>query len=64
MTRAVKSVDPEARVQVDLGSRRVRIEGQSTVDQLTRALAAAGYPAAPAEPQTLAASTKGGCCCH
>jgi len=47
VTRAVKAVDPEANVQVDLGTGRVRVEGQSSVEALGRAIAEAGYPAAP-----------------
>jgi len=48
VTRAVKAVDPEANVQVDLGSGRVRVEGRSSADALGKAIADAGYPASPA----------------
>lgn len=63
VTRAVKAVDPQANVQVDLGSKRVRVDGGSSVGELIRALDAAGYPALPAGTQASAAGRKGGCCC-
>lgn len=46
VTRAVKALDPEANVEVDLGSGRVRVEGRSSVEALGKAIAEAGYPAA------------------
>jgi copper chaperone len=46
VTQAVKTVDPEAEVRVDLGSKRVRVESQRPAGELIRALDAAGYPAA------------------
>lgn len=61
VTRAVKSVDPQANVQVDLASKRVRVDGGSSVGELTRALQAAGYPAVPAGTHAPAAARKGGC---
>lgn len=62
VTRAVKSVDPSAGVQVDLPSGRVRIEGRSAAGDLIKALDDAGYPASPA--QGAASSTpRKGCCC-
>jgi copper chaperone len=45
VTEAVKAVDPEAGVHVDLGSKRVRVETERSADELMRALDAAGYPA-------------------
>jgi copper chaperone len=45
VTEAIKAVDPKAEVQVDLGSKRVRVQGQSSAEELIRALDAAGYPA-------------------
>jgi copper chaperone len=47
VTQAVRAVDPEADVQVDLAAKRVRVEGRSTADELIRVLGAAGYPARP-----------------
>jgi len=62
VTRAVKAVDPEANVQVDLGSGRVRVEGGSSVEVLGKAIADAGYPAALAGEQSPATRRSGGCC--
>lgn len=45
VTEAVEAVDPKAQVQVDLASKRVRVEGRSSADALIGALVAAGYPA-------------------
>lgn len=45
VTQALKSVDPQARVEVDLGRRQVRVTTASPLSELTDALADAGYPA-------------------
>lgn len=63
VTRAVKSIDPEAQVQVDLGSKRVRVQGRATQDGLLRALNDAGYPAVPATGPVPSAAPRSGCCC-
>ena len=63
VTRAVKSVDPQANVEVDLAGGRVRVEGGKSADELIRALDAAGYPAARAGTQAPAAAARKGCCC-
>ena len=60
VTQAVKTVDPEAKVQVDLGAKRVSVEGRSSADELIRALDAAGYPAVAAREAAPAAAS--GCC--
>jgi copper chaperone len=62
VTQAVKAVDPEAQVQVDLGSRRVRVEGRSSPDELIRALGEAGYPAVAAREAAPAGAARKGCC--
>jgi len=62
VTRAVKAVDPEANVQVDLGTGKVRVDSRSSADALGKAIAEAGYPASPAGGQAPAAQKKGGCC--
>jgi copper chaperone len=62
VTRAVKAVDPQADVRVDLGSKRVRVEGRSRADELIRALGAAGYPALFADGTAAPAATRKGCC--
>lgn len=45
VTQAVRTVDPEAEVQIDLAAKRVRIQGRSKADELIRVLGAAGYAA-------------------
>lgn len=44
VTKALQSVDPSARVQVDLAKQTVSVESTVERDVLTNALAAAGYP--------------------
>lgn len=61
VTDAVKTLDREAEVQVDLASKRVRVEGRSSASELIAALDAAGYPATHAGA-TPAAATRKGCC--
>jgi copper chaperone len=63
VTRAVKTVDPEANVQVDLGTGRVQVDGRSSADAVGKAIAEAGYPASPAGEQAPAAARKKGGCC-
>jgi copper chaperone len=63
VTRAIKSVDAGADVQVDLGTGRVRVEGRSTPQELTGALGAAGYPAALATGTPQPRAKRSGCCC-
>jgi len=48
VTQAVKSVDPDAAVDVDLPSKRVRVESRSSAGAFARALDEAGYPTTPA----------------
>ena len=62
VTRAVKSVDPDAAVQVDLRNSGVTIDGKGAEDALIRALNAAGYPAAAPGAKPVEARRKG-CCC-
>lgn len=63
VTRAVKTVDPEADVQVDLGTGKVRVDGHGSAEALGKAITEAGYPAALAGGQSAsAARKKGGCC--
>ena len=44
VTQAVKTVDPQAEVDVDLGSHIVRVETSQPREALARALTEAGYP--------------------
>lgn len=48
VTAAVKSVDPTADVRVDLGAKRVEAETAADPSAIIRAIADAGYVAAPA----------------
>jgi copper chaperone len=44
VTQAVKSVDPQAKVEVDLATHKVRVESEEHRDAIAGALAEAGYP--------------------
>jgi copper chaperone len=44
VTEAVQSVDAQAKVQVDLGTKQVKVESQAAREQLVQALVEAGYP--------------------
>lgn len=44
VTKAVKSVDPQAKVEVDLSAHKVRVETQEDREAIAGALADAGYP--------------------
>ena len=46
VTRAVRQVDPQARVEADLAGKTVKIESSQDRAPLARALAEAGYPPA------------------
>ena len=46
VTKAVKLVDPAAQVEVDLGSKKVRVESSGDRDSFVKALTEAGYPTA------------------
>jgi copper chaperone len=45
VTQAVRSVDPQAHLEVDLGRHVVTIESLRPAEEFTRALAEEGYPA-------------------
>ena len=67
---AVNSVDPGAKVQVDLEHGRVHVDGQRSAADLIGALQEAGYQSVVAGAQAPAAATaaapaakKAGCCC-
>jgi copper chaperone len=42
--KAVRAVDAAARVDVDLGKRKVRVESTATPDDIASAISEAGYP--------------------
>jgi copper chaperone len=44
VTQAVKSVDPQAKVEVDLPTHKVRVESEEDREAIAGALADAGYP--------------------
>jgi copper chaperone len=48
LTEAVQAVEPGARVDVDLATKRVTVSGiTAPADRIARAITAAGYPAEP-----------------
>ena len=53
VTRAVQAIEPDARVEVDLGAKLVTVSGVSVpADRIAQAIAAAGYPAEPLSTTT------------
>lgn len=48
VTKTVKSVDPNASVNVDLPSKRVQVDSETSLGAFAKALEEAGYPATPA----------------
>jgi copper chaperone CopZ len=62
VTRAVKALDSQALVDVDLAAKRVRVEGAMDAAEVIRALDAAGYAAGPVTAQPQVARKTGGCC--
>jgi len=45
VTQTLKTLDPDARIEIDLKQRQVRVESACELPELTDALAGAGYPA-------------------
>jgi len=43
ITRAVKALDPAARVEISLEEHRVRVQGKAEKEAVLRAIAEAGY---------------------
>lgn len=48
VTQAVKAVDPNATVNVDLSAKTLSASTSATIEVITAALARAGYPSRPA----------------
>lgn len=48
VTQAIKSVDDEAKVTVDVAKKRVRVDSAHDVAEIAAALTEAGYPPKPA----------------
>lgn len=46
VTKTIQSIDPNARVEVDLSSRRVEVQSDRPREAFLPALEEAGYPAA------------------
>lgn len=44
VTKILKSLDPQATVDVDLGTKRVRVETPQPIEALRQALDQGGYP--------------------
>jgi copper chaperone len=44
VTRSVQSIDSNARVEVDLAAKKVRIDTQASLDAVKSAISEAGYP--------------------
>ncbi|MFN3297046.1 heavy-metal-associated domain-containing protein [Caldimonas sp.] len=45
VTQTLQKLDPQAQVEIDLPSQRVRIETQQPLEAVRQALAEEGYPA-------------------
>jgi copper chaperone CopZ len=45
VTKTVQSVDPQAQVECDLATHKVRVQTDESRDAIAEALAQAGYPA-------------------
>lgn len=44
VTKSVQTVDSNAKVEVDLASKTVRVDSQASLDTVRSAIADAGYP--------------------
>jgi Cu+-exporting ATPase len=44
VTKAVQDIDAEAKVDIDLPSKRVKVDSQANLDRIVQAIDAAGYP--------------------
>jgi Cu+-exporting ATPase len=44
VTKAVQEIDQQARVDIDLPTRKVKIDSSADLDRIAKAIAAAGYP--------------------
>jgi Cu+-exporting ATPase len=44
VTKAVQEIDQQAKVEIDLPSKRVKIDSQADLDRIAQAIDAAGYP--------------------
>lgn len=44
VTQAVQEVDQEAKVDIDLPTKKVKIDSKAELDRIAKAIDAAGYP--------------------
>lgn len=44
VTKSVLAIDPAAKVEVDLATRKVRVDSQAALPAISSAIADAGYP--------------------
>jgi Cu+-exporting ATPase len=44
VTKAVQEIDQQAKVEIDLPTKRVKIDSQADLDRIAQAIDAAGYP--------------------
>lgn len=65
ITKAVKAVDRNARVEIDMHAHRVQVESAAAdAAELAEAIKEAGYTPVPVQPEVAAAkpTQAGGCC--
>lgn len=62
VTRAVKTIDAAAGVEVDLSSGRVRVEGGAAREDVVRAISAAGFEVTVPSAAAEATKRQRGCC--
>jgi copper chaperone len=60
ITQALKDLDPDAEVAVDLGAKHVAVTSLFALDRIEHAIRSAGYT--PRAAETAPGATKGGCC--
>jgi len=64
ITKALKTADKDAQVTIDIGRHLVMVESaQAKRDELSAAIADAGYTPVPVDAATVNATGKGGSCC-
>ncbi len=47
LTKALRAIEPTGRVEVDLGRKRVRVEGAASAETVAQAIRDAGYTPQP-----------------
>ncbi|PZP29625.1 MAG: copper chaperone [Roseateles depolymerans] len=64
ITKALKAVDKDAKVAVDLATHRVQVEsGAADADELADAIKEAGYSPVPAQAGPASSGRPAGTCC-